>query len=124
MLLLMLLVLMLLLLSIILGLGHLLLVIVGEELLLFSTLSNPPIAKGNQLGGILFDAGADSFRKLLQSLWIGPVLGRKMLNAHGGVLGEFIVLLILIAAALLLLMLVMHGRCRKVHLAGGTLYNN
>lgn len=55
---------------------------------LFAALSNALVAKGNQIGRVLFDASANSLGKLFQSSWVVFVLRTKVLDAHGSVLRQ------------------------------------
>ena len=77
---------------------------------LLATLSDALIAKGNQIGGILFDSGADSLGEFFQSVWIVLVLGTKVLDAHGCVLGQLKGLVLIVGSPL-----VWVNRCREMH---------
>lgn len=66
------------------------------HLLLLAALSDFLVAKGDEIRGIMFNACADSLRKLFDDLWIVLVLGTKVLNAHGSVLGQLEGMLIVI----------------------------
>jgi len=81
---------------------------------LLAALSNSLVTEGNQIRGILFHARGDSLGKLFQEPRIVLVLGAEVLDAHGSILGQLIVLPIIVGAGPLT------GVCgvRKVHCHG------
>jgi len=65
-------------------------------LFLFAAFPDPLVAKVNQVGRILFDAGTDPSGQLLQSLGIVLVLGGKVLDPQRRVLRQFKALLVVV----------------------------
>jgi hypothetical protein len=78
-------------------------------LLFLAALSDPPVAKADQVGRILFDAVGNPPRELFQGLGIVPVGRAKVMDAHWRVLGQLERRLLIIAA------IALHLRSRKVH---------